>query len=245
MVLIIMMIRVFSLVLGNKFSNAFTLHTIREGISSSSSSSIKSDKRTIYTPPGSELASFSDFSYVEEDADLLYSEAPEVSYESTEMHDIYWLDDTHKDTKSLGDAIGQGKAVVCIPAIASEEECHELFAAGVSASRGRMGAAQNGRSRLSVSDPNVFSPDVVMNCDEILPRVLDHIDEYIPSVYDTLFKPSKTWVSNQPLNAQIEQPTTPPWKYISGTWGNSNGARGNQRLMSTKIPDILVHTKTI
>jgi len=221
MILITMMIRVFFFVLGNKFSSAFTLRTIREGIccssSSSSISSSKSDKRIIYAPPGSELASFSNFSYDEEDDDLLYSEAPEVSFESTKMHDIYWLDDTHKDTKSLGDAIGQGEAVVCIPAITSEEECLELFAAGVSASGGRIGAAQNGRSRLSVSDPNAFSPDVVMNCDEILLRVLDHIDENIPSVYDTLFKPSETWISKQPLNAQLEQPTTPPPIYISGT----------------------------
>jgi len=33
---------------------------------------------------------------------------------------------------------------------------------------------------------------------------------YIPSIFVTLFKPSKHWCAWQPLNAQLEQPTVPP-----------------------------------
>jgi len=135
---------------------------------------------------------------------------------------VYWLEDTYFDeyqeSKPLGDAIGQGKAVVCIPDVASSEECLELFSAGLKACKRRGGSSANrGRHRFSVSDPNAFSSEVVLTCDEILLRVLDHLDDHIPSVYEKLFRPSEGWASRQPLNAQLEQPTVPPPEYLSDT----------------------------
>lgn len=134
-------------------------------------------------------------------------------------HKVYWLDeyrdeflDDGKD--SLSESIGNGKAVVCIPDVASSDDCLALFAAALQACEGR-GPADRGRSRFSVSDPTSFSNDVVLMCDEILLRVLDYIDEHIPSIYETLFQPSETWASNQPLNAQLEQPTVPPEMYLA------------------------------
>jgi hypothetical protein len=129
------------------------------------------------------------------------------------LHEEHWLEPETGGTKSLGDAIGQGEVVVCIPDVASAEECNALFAAGLAACEGR-GPVARGRSRFSVSDPEAFSADVVLSCDEILLRVLDHIDEHIPSVYEQLFKPSEDWADRQPLNAQLEQPTVPPPEYL-------------------------------
>lgn len=139
---------------------------------------------------------------------------------STVPHEIYWLDEEISRQEDshvvLGKAIGRGEAVVCIPDIASIDECDELFDAALDACDDRPTAAR-GRSRFSVSDPTAFSNDVVLSCDEILLRVLDHIDDHIPSIYETLFKPSDEWASRQPLNAQLEQPTVPPPEHLAET----------------------------
>ena len=117
----------------------------------------------------------------------------------------------------LGEAIARGEAVVCIPDAASNEECNQLFAACLAACERRGTPAARGRSRFSVSDPEAFSSEVVMTCEEILLRVMDYIDENIPSVYDTLFKPGPEWLSWQPLNARLEQPEVPPEEYLADT----------------------------
>mmetsp|Transcript_41269 Transcript_41269/g.54268 ORF Transcript_41269/g.54268 Transcript_41269/m.54268 type:complete len:317 (+) Transcript_41269:84-1034(+) len=133
------------------------------------------------------------------------------------FHEVHWLDKSHDPQDiSLGQAIAQGKAVVCIPDIASLEECNSLFAAGLAACEGR-GPAARGRSRFSVSDPTAFNSEVVLTCDEMLLRALDHLDDNIPSIYDYLFKPSSEWASRQPLNAQLEQPEVPPAEYLADT----------------------------
>lgn len=118
--------------------------------------------------------------------------------------------------QSLGQAIGQGEAVVCLPDVATPDECRALFAAGLAACDSRPPASR-GRNRFSVSDPTAFSNDVVMTCDEVLLRVIDYLDERIPSVYETLFLPAEHWAVRQPLNAQLEQPTVPPPDYLADT----------------------------
>ena len=76
------------------------------------------------------------------------------------------------DNAPLGESIAKGEAVVCIPDMASSDECLTLFAAALRACEGR-GPADRGRNRFSVSDPQAFSNDVVLLCDKILLRVSD------------------------------------------------------------------------
>lgn len=56
-----------------------------------------------------------------------------------------------------------------------------------------------------------------MTCDDILLRVLDYLDDCIPEIYDTLFKPGEDWVRYQPLNAQLEEVSVPPPSYLGET----------------------------
>jgi len=120
------------------------------------------------------------------------------------------------DTRSLGEYIQHGDVVVTISQIASEAELQALLAAGLAACEKRRSveregvAPVRGRNRFSVSDPGAFSSDVVLRCEEILLRVLDRIDESIPSVYETLFRPGDEWASRQPKNAAGQQPDVPP-----------------------------------
>jgi hypothetical protein len=52
----------------------------------------------------------------------------------------------------------------------------------------------------------VICAQVVLSCEEILLRVLDRVDEQLPSVYGTLFRPSAQWISRQPLTALGQPP---------------------------------------
>lgn len=123
----------------------------------------------------------------------------------------------------LGRAIARGEAVVCIPNIATTEECNQLFAAAMEACARRGTPAARGRSRFSVSDPTAFassSSEVVFSCEEILLRVMDYLDEHIPSIYETLFLPAaggEEWLKWQPLNAQLEEPSVPPEEFLADT----------------------------
>lgn len=136
--------------------------------------------------------------------------------DSPNDHEVHWLDEIFNppEDMNIGEAVAQGEAVLCIPGVASTDECRRLFDAGLAACEGR-GPAARGRSRFSVSDPTAFGSDVVLSCDEILLRVLDYLDENVPSVYETLFVPGEEWLSNQPLNAQLEQPTIPPVQHLT------------------------------
>lgn len=130
-------------------------------------------------------------------------------------HDIYYLDpdlaeETEVDSIPLGELIAEGEAVVCIPNVASREECNKLFEAGLAACKKRDAQAARGRSRFSVSDPTAFESGVVVTCDDILTRAMDHLDTYIPSIYEVLFRPGENWAEWQPLNVQLEQPSVPP-----------------------------------
>lgn len=133
---------------------------------------------------------------------------------SSKTHEIYRLepDLTEEEIQDipLGELIAEGEAVLCIPNVASREECNKLFEAGLAACQSRDAPAARGRSRFSVSDPKAFSSDIVATCDDILTRVLDHLDDNIPSVYEVLFRPGEEWCEWQPLNAQLEQPSVPP-----------------------------------
>lgn len=134
-----------------------------------------------------------------------------------DTHQLHWLDPFPNTEKCLGEAIAQGEVVICIPEMASEDECAYLTNEGLKATQNAANPAARGRSRFSVSDPNSFSSDVVFTSEEILLRVLDYLDDNIPIIYDTLFKPSQSWVTNQPLDAQLEEVTVPPSFYLSET----------------------------
>jgi len=131
-------------------------------------------------------------------------------------HELYWLDefvvDDDDDPVTLGQSIADGEVVVCLPHVATEEECEDLFTAARRAVALREEPPARGRSRMSVSDPTSFGgTNVVMKCEEILLRVLDYLDDHEPSIYDTLFWPrSETWCEWQPLNALGEEHTVPP-----------------------------------
>ena len=110
------------------------------------------------------------------------------------------------ESPPIGDSIQRGEVVVCVPRIADDDELDALLAAGVAASdaqRERAGRAPtSGRYRFSVSDDQAFETDTVLRCEEVLLRVLDHVDEHMPSVYESLFRPDDEWASRQPLTAK-------------------------------------------
>ena len=90
-----------------------------------------------------------------------------------------WLSQQSEDdeapTKTLGESIQQGEVVVCVPQVASDDEMRALLAAGVAACDlrlARTGAApRTGRNRFPVSDPQAFTSETVLTCEEILLRV--------------------------------------------------------------------------
>lgn len=142
-----------------------------------------------------------------DDDDLLFGESDD--------------NDDDENEESLGKTIGQGKVVVCLPEIASAEECETLFSAAWEAAQNQAPTTARGRSRFSVSDPTVFDGNIVFTAEEILLRVMDYIDDAIPCIYDRLFDPtSSDWASRQPLNAAMEQPDTPPDPFLGETCMN-------------------------
>jgi hypothetical protein len=139
-------------------------------------------------------------------------------YGLTDDDDVLFGDDDENDNGSderciLGKAIAQGKTVLCLPDMASSEECEALFSTAFQAAQTQKAA--RGRARFSVSDPTVFDGSIVVTAEEILLRVLDYVDEYIPSIYQWLFDPFESdWLNRQPLNAALEQPTVPPERFL-------------------------------
>ena len=69
---------------------------------------------------------------------------------------------------------------------------------------------RDGRSRFSVADPAAFDASVVATCEGILARVMDYLDEELPSIYDTLFWPTEGWLEWQPLDARLQERTVAP-----------------------------------
>lgn len=140
--------------------------------------------------------------------------------------DVLFGDDDDEDNdlperNSLGRAIGEGKLVICLTDIASSQECRTLFQAGVRAAQSQATLSatttRRGRSRFSVADPAVFDSKIALMAEQILLRVLDFIDESIPSIYTWLFDPTSSpgqWMKRQPLNAMLEQPNTPPDAFL-------------------------------
>ena len=114
-----------------------------------------------------------------------------------------------------GDREGvQSEVIVSVPNIATADELQALFAAGLAAceardapppsprgaGRRRASARASGRNRFMVSD--TFGLDTVLSCEEVLLRVLDRVDEQMPSVYPHLFAPCDEWKERQPNTAQ-------------------------------------------
>ena len=131
-------------------------------------------------------------------------------------HEIHWLDSEAEEVSKeeeipLGESIAEGECVLTIPNVFRNDECQLLFQAALQARERRDMAVARGRSRLSVADPNNFdNPNIVLTCEEILLRVIDYLEEAAPSIYETLFAPGPNWCEWQPLNAQLEQPSTSP-----------------------------------
>ena len=132
-----------------------------------------------------------------------------------------WLNPQAKGTQTLGEAIQNGDVVVCLPQVASEDELGVLLSAGIAAcdaQRQRSGTSPtHGRNRFAVADPSAFSNEVVLRCEEIMLRVLDRVDEQIPSIYDHLFRPCEAWAERQPLTAQGLRVTASPADYLADT----------------------------
>jgi hypothetical protein len=133
-----------------------------------------------------------------------------------------WLDpttDEEERRRTLGESIASGKVVMCVPDVVSDAEASSLVGAGLAArdvQRERTGrTAAHGRNRFWV--PSTFDSEVVMQCEEILLRVLDRVDEELPSVYEELFRPSATWCASQPLTAQGNQPSVLPPAHLGDT----------------------------
>ena len=134
----------------------------------------------------------------------------------------HWLDPAaSRQQRSLGGYLRNGELVVEVPNVASVAELEALLAAGVAAcdvQRERSGTAPaDGKNRFSVSDAQAFEAEVVLNCEEVLLRVLDRVDEQMPSVYEELFKPSDEWMSRQAKPAQGRQLMDSPPDYLVET----------------------------
>ena len=123
---------------------------------------------------------------------------------------------------SLGEGIAQSEVIVSVPNIATADELQALFAAGLAACEARDAAAvtsgrgqtagfrsgESGRNRFMVSD--TFGLDTVLSCEEVLLRVIDRVDEQMPSVYPHLFAPCDEWKERQPNTAQGGRPLASP-----------------------------------
>ena len=127
-----------------------------------------------------------------------------------------WLIPAARAAPTLGERIQYGEVVVTVPNIAGEDELRELLAAGLAA-RERSGAAQHGRHRFPVSDPGAFGGEVVLRCEELLLRVLDFIDDHLPSVYERLFRSCDEWPLRQPIPAQGRTIAEPPALHLAET----------------------------
>ena len=122
-------------------------------------------------------------------------------------------------TRTVGECIGTGDVLVSLGGVASEAELEALLHSGLDAceaQRQRTGREPppGGKDRFSVSDPLAFDSEVVLGCEELLLRVLDRVDEQLPSVYESLFAPSEGWLDRQPLTAAGQPPTASPPEHL-------------------------------
>lgn len=132
-----------------------------------------------------------------------------------------WLNMLGAANENMAECIQNGDVVLEIPNVASKDEVQWLLQAGVAASKqtgntNLLIAEQShglitGRTRMAVG---AQIPQAAPVCEQILLRVLDTVDEQLPSIYELLFKPSEDWPQQQPLNAQGVQPTVAPPFYL-------------------------------
>jgi len=125
-------------------------------------------------------------------------------------------------TRTVGECIGTGDVLVSLGGVASDAELDALLRSGLDAceaQRQRTGREPppGGKDRFSVSDPLAFDSEVVLGCEELLLRVLDRVDEQLPSVYEFLFAPSEGWLDRQPLTAAGQPPTASPPEHLQDT----------------------------
>ena len=127
----------------------------------------------------------------------------------TALREEWLLTEDARPERSIGGAIAHGELVLAVPQVASAAECEALLAAGVEAchaQRERTGAAPaDGKNRFSVSDATAFDAEVVLSVEELLLRVLDRLDDEVPSIYMHLFEASDGWRDRQAVPAQGRQ----------------------------------------
>jgi len=137
---------------------------------------------------------------------------------------LQWLNDAARravadGTRTVGECIGTGDVLVSLGGVASDAELEALLHSGLDAceaQRLRTGREPppGGKDRFSVSDPFAFDSEVVLGCEELLLRVLDRVDEQLPSVYEFLFAPSEGWLDRQPLTAAGQPPIASPPEHL-------------------------------
>ena len=137
---------------------------------------------------------------------------------------LQWLNDAARravadGTRTVGECIGTGDVLVSLGGVASDAELEALLHSGLDAceaQRQRTGREPppGGKDRFSVSDPLAFDSEVVLGCEELLLRVLDRVDEQLPSVYEFLFAPSEGWLDRQPLTAAGQPPIASPPEHL-------------------------------
>ena len=136
---------------------------------------------------------------------------------AAEFHEV-WLNPAAQSYRdSLAECIQHCDVVVCVPNVASDSELRALHDAGIGACNTQVQWSADGKNRFSVSDPMAFEQDTVFSCEEIMLRVLDRVDEEMPSVYETLFRPAADWADRQPLTAKGLVPNVVPPLHLTET----------------------------
>lgn len=139
----------------------------------------------------------------------MMSEATSEAEVSVEGMEVVWLNEAMRGRRSLGEHVQQGDCCVVVPNVASADELRDLFGAGLVACDAQGGFKDGGKNRFSVSDPASFGLDVVESVEQVFLRVLDVVDDGIPSVYEALFRPGPTWAERQPSSRLFSSGASP------------------------------------
>lgn len=146
---------------------------------------------------------------------MLWTRASPVRCVSPAYDEVWLNPGAMSFRESLAESIQKSDVVVCMPHLASEDELAGLLADGVAACDNQRQWSADGKNRFCVADPVAFSQDTVFRCEELLLRVLDRIDEQLPSVYETLFRPSEEWIARQPVMADGARPSVSPPEHLA------------------------------
>ena len=136
---------------------------------------------------------------------------------SPELEEVWLSPAARTFRKNMAESIQKSDVVFCMPQVASEDELGVLLADAIAACDKQSQWSADGKNRFCVADPVAFEQDTVFRCEELMLRVLDRLDEQLPCIYDTLFKPSDEWTSRQPLQANGQARSVGPPSYLAET----------------------------